>query len=238
MKKAIIIGSSSGIGLELAKLLSQKGYMLGLTARRVELLSAVKKELLCQTHIQYMDIANTSDAPTVLMHLISEMGGVDLIIVSAGIGHINRDLDWNLEEETIKTNVLGVTAVITTAVKYFMEKGEGHLAAISSVAAIRGGADSPAYYASKAFLSNYLEGIRCKLLKEKKTITITDIRPGLVDTAMAKGEGLFWVMPLDKVAKQIYDALRKKRRTVYITKRWGIIALLLRIMPDSIYSKL
>jgi short-subunit dehydrogenase len=70
------------------------------------------------------------------------------------------------------------------------------------------------------------------------SITITDIQPGFVDTAMAKGDGLFWVAPTQKAARQIYKAIQQKKKKVYITKRWAIIAWLLRIMPDFIYNKI
>ncbi len=238
MKKAIIIGASSGIGKQLAKVLSENGYILGLSARRVELLAELKKNPPCQCYIHYMDITNTREAASALSDMIAEMGGIDLIVISAGVGYVNQELRLDLEEDTVMTNVIGFTAIINAALMYFMNKGEGHIAAISSVAAIRGGADGPAYYASKAYISNYLEGVRCKVMKENMNISVTDIRPGLVDTAMAKGEGLFWVMPLEKAAKQIYKAICKRKAIVYVTKRWGLIAFVLRIMPIWLYSKL
>ena len=144
-----------------------------------------------------MDIANMTEAIKALNELIDEMDGVDLIFVSSGIGHINNELDWQLEQETINTNVSGVTAVINTAMKFFLGKKSGHLAVMSSVASLRGSSISPAYNASKAYISNYLEGMRCKVKRRKLGIAITDIRAGLIDTAMAQGEGLFWVMPLE-----------------------------------------
>ena len=238
MRKAIIIGASSGIGMQLAKELSLDGYSLGLAARRVELLSALKNSLGCQCFVHGMDITSVAEAVSTLNNMICEMDGVDLIVISAGTGHINHDLKWELEENTIQTNVVGFTAIADASLAYFMRRGEGHIAAVSSVAALRGGADSPAYYASKAFVSNSLEGLRCKVAKQNMNIAITDIRPGLVDTAMAKGEGLFWVMPLHTAARQIHKALRKRKTVAYITKRWGLIAALLRIMPKWLYSKL
>jgi short-subunit dehydrogenase len=238
MRKAIIIGASSGIGMQLATELSLDGWALGLAARRVELLSALKNKLGCPCCVYGMDITRTAEAVSTLNSMICEMGGVDLIVISAGTGHINHGLKWELQEDTINTNVVGFTALTDAALAYFMQKGDGHIAAVSSVAALRGGADSPAYYASKAYVSNYLEGIRCKVLKQNMNIAVTDIRPGLVDTAMAKGEGLFWVMPLKTAGRQIYKALRKRKAVAYVTKRWGLIAFLLRIMPKWLYSKL
>lgn len=238
MKKAIIIGSSSGIGMQLAHVLSKEGFILGLTGRRMELLNNLKNQLSTQTYIMGMDITNTTESIEGLNNLIDEMGGVDLIIISAGIGYLNKNLDWKLEQETINTNVLGVTAIMDTSLLYFMSKKSGHLAVISSVASLRGSAECPAYNASKAYISNYLESIRCKIKKENMNITITDIKPGLVDTAMAKGDGLFWVMPLEKVAAQIYTALIKRKDQIYVTKRWGFLGFILKRVPKFLYYKI
>jgi len=201
------------------------------------LLYKLQNELPGKSYSKYMDIANMPEAMRNLNELINEMGGVDLIFISSGIGYINKDLNWQLEQETVNTNVSGVTAIINAAMRYFMDKKSGHLAVMSSVAALRGSHECPAYNASKAYISNYLEGIRCKVKKQNLQITVTDIKAGLIDTAMAKGEGLFWVMPLEKATKQIYQALVKRKDEVYITKRWGFIGFILKIMPKSIYYK-
>lgn len=238
MKKAIIIGSSSGIGKQLAQVMSKDGFILGLTGRRIELLDKFKNELPTQTYVMHMDITNTNESIDCLNNLIDEMGGVDLIIISAGTGHINKELEWELEQETINTNILGVTAIINASIKYFISKESGHLAVISSIASLRGSAECPAYNASKAYISNYLEGMRCKLKKQNLDIAITDIKPGLVDTAMAKGDGLFWVMPLEKTADQIYTALKKRKDQIYVTKRWGLIGFILKTIPKSLYYKI
>lgn len=236
--KAIIIGASSGIGMQLSRIMSEDGVALGLTGRRLELLNSLKDELPYETNVEFMDISKPYDTMETLNSLIKKMGKVDLIVVSAGIGHINYDLAWELEQETIYINILGVTAVINVAMQYFLQEKCGHLAVISSVASLRGSAECPAYNASKSYLSNYIEGIRCKVKKQKLNITITDIKPGLVDTAMAKGDELFWVMPLDKASKQIYTALKNRVDTIYVTKRWKWIACLLKMMPKAIYYKM
>ena len=117
--------------------------------------------------------------------------------------------------------------------KHFYTKGKGQLVGISSIAALRG---SGVYSATKAFVSNYLEGLRHKVIKDKKEITITDIKPGFVDTDMAKGD-LFWVTPVDKAAKQIYQTIIKKKAHTYITSRWRLVAWVLKCMPRFIYDR-
>lgn len=238
MKKAIIIGASSGIGKELAKILAGNGYTVGLVARRQELLLAIQKELPLKTYIQSLDIRNVDDVQRDLSGLIAEMGGVDLIIISAGIGYLNPELDLGKELETVATNVQGFTVAANVAFRHFLSQGTGHLVGISSIAAIRGNADAPAYNASKAFIANYLEGLAQKAVKLGFAITVTDIQPGLVDTDMAKGEGLFWVAPVRKAAAQIYRAIEKKKSHAFITRRWRLIGWMLKAIPNFLYKRM
>lgn len=238
MKKAIIVGASSGIGRELAKVLSQNGYAVGLTGRRLDLLESLQNEIPEKSFIKNIDISKQDAAIGQLEDLIREMGGLDLIVISSGVGFINPDLVWKEEKNTIDVNVSGFAAVTNVAFRYFLRQGAGHIVGISSVAALRGSGEAPAYNASKAFISNYIEGLRQKVAKVGAVITVTDIQPGFVDTAMAKGEGLFWVAPTQKAAFQIYKAIEGRRKHAYVTKRWRLIAWLLKAMPDRLYNKL
>jgi short-subunit dehydrogenase len=238
MKKAIIIGASSGIGKELTKIFASHGCEVGIAARRTDLLNELIAEIQTKIYTATIDIRNTDIAIQSLEKLIKDVGDVDIIVISSGVGHMNSLLDWSKEKETIETNVSGFTAMAGVAMHYFIKKRSGHLVGISSIASIRGDNAGPAYSASKAFMSNYLEGLRKKVAKEKINIAITDIQPGFVDTAMSKGDGLFWVASPQKAAKQIYQAIQQKKKKVYITKRWAIIAWLLKIMPDFIYDKI
>ena len=238
MKKAIIIGASSGIGKELTKIFASHGCEVGIAARRTDLLNELIAEIPTKIYTATIDIKNTDIAIQSLEKLIKDVGDVDIIVISSGVGHMNSLLDWSKEKETIETNVSGFTAMAGVAMHYFIQKRSGHLVGISSIASIRGDNAGPAYSASKAFMSNYLEGLRKKVAKEKIDITITDIQPGFVDTAMSKGDGLFWVASPQKAAKQIYQVIQQKKKKAYITKRWVIIAWLLKIMPDFIYNKI
>ncbi|WP_027339846.1 SDR family NAD(P)-dependent oxidoreductase [Halonatronum saccharophilum] len=238
MKKAIVIGASSGIGKELAKVLSQSNYIVGLVARRRKLLKELQQELSGKSFVKSFDVSLMNNCMHHLEDLIEEMNGVDLIIISAGCGFINPDLEYEKEKKTIDVNVLGFSAMINVAYNYFFKKGKGHIVGISSIAAIRGGYDAPAYYASKAFISNYMEGLRIKAKKAKVPLYITDIKAGFVDTAMAQGEGLFWVASPEKAALQIYKTITNKKDHAYITKRWRLIAWLLKVIPNCIYQRL
>lgn len=237
MKKAIIIGATSGIGRELAKILSLNNYVVGMAGRRTELLSSLRREI-SESYIKRIDVTKSEEAITLLNELIQEMGGMDMIVICSGVGFINPELDWKLEKETIGVNISGFATIANAAFKYFANQGSGHIVGISSIAAIRGSGEAPAYNASKAFVSNYLEGLRQKASKSGIGITVTEIQPGFVDTAMAKGEGLFWVAPPEKAARQIFKAITVRKNHAYITKRWRLIAWLLKIMPRWIYNKL
>jgi len=237
-KKAIVIGATSGIGCELAKVLGEQGYAVGLTGRRLHLLQELENKWQYQAAV-YTQVMDISQAQAIedLKQLIERMDGVDLIVISAGIGVVDADLSCALEQETIAVNVLGFTAMANVAYHYFKQKGAGHLVGISSIAAIRGGA-IPSYHASKAYVSNYLQGLRFITAKGRHQIFVTDVKPGFVDTAMAQGEGQFWVASPQKAAQQIFQAIKKKKKHVYITKRWRLVAWLLKILPESFYNKL
>jgi len=238
MKKAIIIGASSGIGKGLAKLLADKGFKVGITGRRTEFLENLKSENPDSCFIKAFDVKDTNVTVKELEELATELGGLDLLIFSSGTGDINENLEFEIEKRTIDTNVIGFTCIADWAFHYFEKQRSGHLVTISSVGGLRGSRQAPSYNATKAYQINYLEGLRQKASKLKQPIFLTDIRPGFVDTEMAKGDGLFWVMPVEKVVRQIYKAIKSKKKVAYVTKRWRLIAVILKRIPSVIYDKM
>jgi short-subunit dehydrogenase len=238
MKKCIIIGATSGIGRELAKLLSAKGYIVGITGRRENLLEELASENPNSYRIKSFDISKSDTNVKNLEELVSELGGLDLIIVNSGTGNGNEELKFEIEKDTILTNVLGSTEIAGWAFNYFKKQGHGQIAIVTSIAGMRGGRFAPSYSASKAFLINYAEGLRQKAKNLKLPIYVTDIRPGFVDTAMAKSDAKFWVAKPEKAAKQIYTELIKKKKIAYITKRWIIIAYILKFLPKWIFDRI
>ena len=210
MKKAIVIGATSGIGRQLAILLADDGHTVGITGRREELLNELKETNPSNFITSVFDITDVSKVPLRLEELIENIGGLDLLVFSSGTGRINNELDTIIEQQPVAVNVAGFTATADFAFNFFEKQGRGHFAAITSVAGLRGSRQSPAYFASKAYQINYLEGLRQKAQRLKRSIYITDIRPGFVDTAMAAGENLFWMATVDKAAHQIFEAIVKK----------------------------
>jgi len=236
-KTVLIIGASSGIGEALAYRFHNESYRIGLAARRIDKLNAIKDNLDSLVAVEEMDITNSEASLSAFNSMVEKLGKIDLVIISSGTGFVNEDLDYTKEIETIQTNCSGFVVMATQAFKHFQEKGAGHLVGISSVLMHRGSAYAPAYSASKAFVSNYMEGLRMKALKSRLNIHVTDIRPGYVDTAMAEGDNMFWVSSTEKAADQIFNAIKKKKKRAYITKRWALIAAILTIVPDYLYKR-
>jgi short-subunit dehydrogenase len=239
MKNAIVFGATSGIGKSVTRILIKEGYKVAITGRRLEKLEELKKEFPDQILVKQNDIQQIEDVEKVFNEIVLEFKTIDLVIQSSGVGFVNPKLDWDKEQQTILTNVLGVTKLYVLAYKLFKEQQFGHLVGISSIASIRGSRAAPDYFASKAYQKSYLEGlyIKTKSIKSKK-VFITDIRPGFVDTSMALGDQLFWMVPLEKAAIQIYSAIKKKKRVAYISKRWQLVAWVLKIVPAWILKKM
>lgn len=238
MKKVMIIGASSGIGKALAEIFSKNGYELGLTARRIELLKEIQSTLSTRSYVKYMDLLNPEESIRAFDDLIVEMNGVDIVVINSGTGFDSEKLDFSKERAAIDVNVLGFTAMAVASANYFENKGAGHIVGISSVAALRPYRTCPAYGASKAFISFYLRGLRHKFTRQKKDVYVTDIKPGFVYTPLTQNNGkMIWASTAEKAATQIYEAIIKKKKHVYVTKRWFLIAWLFRFIPDFIYNR-
>jgi len=237
MKKALIIGASSGIGKELAKLLVNEGYYVAITGRRLEELEKIRQENPDRYCIRRQDVTQIAESEKVFAELAQEMETIDLIVYSSGMAEPNFDLDWNKELPTLETNVLGAVKIFGLAYNLFKKQGYGHLVGISSVAGVRGNRHVPAYFASKAFQSNYLESLWMKAKRSKASIYVTDIVPGFVDTKMALGD-TFGMASLEKATRQIYSAIKRKKKKAYITKRWQLIAAVLRFVPAGWIAKM
>ena len=237
MKKVIIIGATSGIGRELAKLYVQNKDVVGATGRRKELLDTLEQEFPGKIFTECFDVTGNENIQH-LRSLIDQLGGMDVFIYNSGYGEPTKSLDWETDRQTTLINVNGFVETVNFAFNYFAKQGHGQIAGISSIASIRGNSWAPAYSASKAYMSTYLEGLHMKAAKMKLDVSITDIQPGFVKTKMAKGYGQFWVAPVEKAVKQIFKAINNKRRRAYITKRWWFIAKLMKWLPYLIYKKI
>ena len=236
-RNAIVFGATSGIGKALSEMLVQDGYKVMITGRRLERLESLKATSPDSYVIRQHDITDIEDTGKLFDEFSSSLGQVDLIIHNSGIGENNFDLEWGKDWPTLNTNVIGAARVYQLAYNFFKVQGHGHLVGITSIASLVGNRHVPAYHASKSFQSNYLQSLWMKAKKTKKAdMRVTDILPGYVDTDIITGE-TFWMAPHDKATKQIYSGIKKKKRRVYVTRRWGLIALMMRVLPPGIIVK-
>lgn len=242
MRRIIIIGATSGIGLELARLFIAKGDRIGITGRRCHLLDELKKQFPSQVETECFDVMGDDNIQH-LKSLIDKLNGLDLLIYNSGYGEVSKSLDWDIDKQTTLTNVNGFVEIVNYTFNYFLEQNTGQIATTSSIAAIRENSQAPAYSASKAYMSMYMAGLYLKARRMRRSdskinIAITDVQPGFVNTKMAKGKGRFWEASVEKAARQIFRAIERKKRKAYVTHRWILIAWLLKWMPHFIIKKI
>ena len=183
MKRAIVIGASSGIGRQVAQLLIQDGWHVGMAARRIDILKKLQQIAPDRVYIKQIDV-NQPTASAQLLELISELGGLNLYFHAAGIGYQNRDLDEDKELRTVETNALGFARMVGAAFRYFGSHAGGHIAVVSSIAGTKGLGPAPAYSATKALQNTYLQALEQLSHQRHLHIRFTDIRPGFVDTPL------------------------------------------------------
>ena len=234
MKRAIVIGASSGIGFEVAQLLLSEGWKVGVASRRMELLQKVGNVEVAEQ----IDV-NDPDASKQLREMINQMGGIDLFFYAAGVGKQNRDLKEDIELMTTTTNGLGFVRMIGEAFRYFAERGEGHIAAITSIAGTKGLGPAPSYSATKAMQNVYLQALEQQANARGLNIYFTDIRPGFVDTALLNGDFHYpMMMKPDVVAKQIVRAINHKKHICVIDWKYRVLTMAWRRIPRFIWRRL
>jgi NADP-dependent 3-hydroxy acid dehydrogenase YdfG len=236
-KKAIIVGASSGIGLEVAKLLIAEGWRLGIAARREEPLQAL--QATAPEHVEVMAIDVTQpEAEQQLMQLVEKLGGMDLYFHASGIGKQNRTLEPDIELNTVQTNAVGFTRMIGAAYRYFAERGEGHIAAITSIAGTKGLGPAPSYSATKALQATYLQALEQQARQRGLHIRFTDIRPGFVDTALLSGTFRYpMLMRPEAVARDIVNSIHHHRHVRVIDVRYCILTFFWRLIPNCLWRR-
>lgn len=238
-KKAIIIGATSGLGRGLAMELHHRGYIVGATGRRTKRLDQLSQKLGNRIHTCSMDVTQTDDAIRQLKTLIEAMGGMDIIVLNAGVSNFRDGTDWETERTVIDVNIRGFAALANFSFDYFQKQGHGQIAGVSSVAGIFGYGLSATYNASKAFVSNYLQGYRQRANHSGADIIITELQPGFVDSEMTRGKpGMFWVATTQKASRQMADAIERNYNHAYITRRWRLVAWLIKVIPNWIWNRI
>ena len=245
MKKAIIIGASSGIGRAVASLLVEKGWRVAVTARRTDALDELRVMYGAdRVMTMAMDVTKT-EATTTLDNLLGEFGAPDLFFYASGIGGQNRELDIEKELDIIRTNCEGMVRVVDHFVNYvrsseeYNKKHKAHIAVITSVAGTRGIGTAAAYSASKAMQSEYITALSQLCHMEHIPAKFTDIRPGFVKTAILNPEKRYpMLISVERAAQHIYRALKRKRRVFIFDWRFKLVVAFWHLIPRFVWERL
>lgn len=241
-KRAVIVGATSGIGREVALCLLKKGWKLGLAGRRLSLLQELKQRAPGQIEIQMLDVTDER-AEEALTDLIERLGGMNLFLLSSGIGFQNTALRADIELNTVRTNVEGFTRLVDAAFRYFKAHNDRHcagqLAVISSIAGTKGLGVAPAYSATKRFQNTYIDALEQLANLQHLNLHFTDIRPGFVATDLLNdGKQYPLLMQVESVAKRITRALERKERVVVIDGRYRVLFFFWRLIPRWLWKRL
>ena len=238
MKRIVIVGATSGMGLEVARLALRAGWRVGAAGRRTDRLEALRAEAPEQVEIRQMDVTDPA-APEQLATLIERLGGMDIYLHSSGIGFRNEALDPAIELATARTNAEGFIRMVTAAYTYFRSHGGGQIAVISSIAGTKGLGAAPAYSATKRLQNTYIDALAQLARMQRARIRFTDIRPGFVDTPLLAADGGYpMLMPADRVARSIFRAIVRGRRRVVIDRRFAMLVFLWRLIPAWLWERL
>ena len=235
--KAVIIGATSGIGLEVARMLWKEGATVGVAGRRTGRLQEFCNECGQRVHYLRIDITD-NDAGQKLIELSEAIGGADMILLCSGTESQNPELKPEIESDTVNTNVGGFTRMIDAAFNYFKGKGGGHIAAVTSIAGTKGLGIAAAYSATKRYQNTYMQCLAQLSAMQGYNIRFTDIRPGFVDTDLLKSGSFPMKMPVEYTAKKIVKAIKRHKRVAVIDWKYKIIVAIWRIIPNCIWERM
>ena len=232
------MGASSGLGYCIAEMLLEKGWQLGIAARREELLMPLKEKFPEQVVTACIDV-NAEDAGRQLLLLTEKLGGIRLYFHVSGIGKQNLPLQQDIEMNTVETNALGFTRCLTTMFNHMADNGGGHIAAISSIAGTKGLGAAPSYSATKAFQNCYLEALEQQSSMRRLNIRITDIRPGFIATPLLGEKPTYpMLMKTENAAREIVSAVLKEKHVRVLDWRYRILTPLWRLIPRWLWRRL
>lgn len=238
MKRIVIVGATSGIGLEVARLCIRAGWRVGAAGRRKEALEALRSEAPGQVETETIDITR-DDAPERLARLVERLGGMEIYFHASGIGSRNTALRPDIELNTLRTNGEGFVRMVTAAFGHFRSHGGGRIAVISSIAGTKGLGSAPAYSATKRMQNTYIDALAQLSRMENCGIRFTDIRPGFVATPLLSGDGRYpMLMRTEKVAARIMHVLRHPRRRVVIDRRYALMVFFWKLIPEWLWERL
>ncbi len=241
MKQIAIIGASSGLGQRVAADFASMGWKVAVAARREEPLRELKERFPDNVVYTTLDVTKP-DAVERFYHLIELNNGIDVLLMASGIGFQNPALDLTQEVRTLETNVVGFARIVSAAYKYFRDTRNnrpGRIAAITSVASIKGIGVAAAYSASKRFQRTYLDALEQLAARQRVNVKFTDIRPGFIRTPLLDPDKDYpLMMSVDYAAPQIVHAILAGRRTATIDWRWRLISALWATLPTRVWTRI
>ncbi|MBS2024086.1 MAG: SDR family NAD(P)-dependent oxidoreductase [Deltaproteobacteria bacterium] len=237
---AIVVGASSGIGEALARELVAAGCNVALLGRRQDALNTIAGQLGPKARAFAHDVRAFDTVPELFERIVKDLGGLDLIVYASGAMPDVEVDEHSFEKdlEMVEVNVLGAMAWLEPAAAKFTAARGGTIIGISSIAGERGRRGNPAYCATKAAVTAFLEGLRNRCARSG--VNVVTIKPGFVDTAMTRGKpGLFWMISAQEAARTTL-ALAAKGSSIstFVPWRWSLVALIVRMLPSFIMRKL
>lgn len=243
MKNIVILGATSAIAEQTARIYAHKGEQLLLVARNQEKLNIIKDDLLTRgankviTHTS--DLARIDTHSALMDFISSKIGKIDVVLIAYGIlgNQQHEETDFLLAEESFTINCSSVLSLLHRLANLFEKQQCGTIAVLSSPAGDRGRQSNYIYGAAKGALSIYCQGLRNRLAKHQ--VQVLTIKPGFVDTPMTKDfkKGLLWVQP-QTIAKGIVKAILLKKDIVYLPGIWRWIMLIIRLIPEKLFKRL
>ncbi len=242
--RGLLIGASSGLGAALARRLVREGYILALISQREqelnELCAQINAESGRRAVLPYFhDVTHHDEIPELLRRIVADLGGLDVAAYIAGIMYVPRMDEYNVEADRLmlEVNLVGAVAWLDRVAEMFQSAGGGQIVGISSVAGDRGRVTNPAYNASKAGLTTYLEALRNRLTR--RGVNVLTVKPGMMKTQMLEGvkNPMFPVTP-EQAADQIYSAMRARKQQIYVGWIWKWIMLVVRNIPSVVFRRM
>ncbi|MCV6627393.1 MAG: SDR family oxidoreductase [Cellvibrionaceae bacterium] len=242
MKSVFITGASSGLGMQMAIEFAQRGYNLGLAARRMDRLEALKEQLTShnvQIELWSLDVKDDGAQQHVLGEAAECLGGLDIIVANAGMADTAGvgEGAFAATRETIEINVIGAMATVHHGVALLRRQGRGRMVAIGSVAGDRGLPGAGSYSASKAALGVYMDSLRLETRNEN--IQITLLKPGYIDTAINQDMASRpFLVDLETGGKALVDAIEKGVAVSCIPAwPWNVVSWLMARLPGPLLAR-
>jgi short-subunit dehydrogenase len=241
VKRAVITGASSGIGMSLARELHRRGYAVALLARRTELIESLSRELGSSAVAVSCDVTDSAAVHAAVSTAAEGLGGAfDLAIANAGVGTPNHATKFNLAEaeQIIRVNVLGMMYLFDAVIPAMVERRSGRFAGVASIAGLRGLPSAAPYSSSKAAMQSFLEASRIEL--KPYGVGVTIINPGFVATPMTERNRfrMPFLMTAEEAAREIADGLEAGRRVVEFPRPMSLLMRTMRLLPDALYERL